>query len=274
MANANLVVWASDWHTTINDIQSWQHTKKEPSWALSRHIASLLPQYIIVTGDCSHDYGLNGDMASFRDDVCANFDPPPYLVRGNHDENQDVGTGTVTSFALFDSYFAAGSFPYRWTLNWTAPQIQFIAFHTTIVHTGANQGYFNVSSTDRSHVSAALAALPVGWKAILVAHPPHATTFGNYIHASEGGSELSTIVSANAAKILCYLGGHRHSTPGNGTAVQDGITHVNGAALAYTGGGGFMLLEYRPAVPDVIVYYRSVTPPFGNKSFVPLTFPL
>jgi len=253
--NPNLVVWGSDWHQSAGTAEpDWVYTNVAHGRELAGHITSLMPSLVILTGDNCSNFGNQDDQDSFKNDVYNRITPTPHVIRGNHDEDETYGVGTSTSFAMFDATFPG--LPYHWTADWAAPNIRFIGFHSYIIHVGPYEAYAQVDAAEVSWISAQLAALGTGQKAILCTHFPLHDSFSNHIQPSFQGTELLALLAANNDKVLAYLGGHRHAEATS--VVQDNVLHINGPAIAYSGAKGFMLLEYRSAVPDVLFHYRKV----------------
>lgn len=258
MTNANLAVWITDWHSrTTATGATFQYTLPTYQRALARHLTSLEPALMLLTGDCRHGFGNALDLQSFQDDCYSLLSPTPYVLRGNHDEDQDVGNGTATGFTGFDAAYP--NLPYHWTVDWTAANVRFMGIHTYIIHSGADQDFAQIDASEITWLTSTLAALPGGMKAIVCAHFPLAATFGNYIHASHGGTELAALLAANNTQIVGYFAGHRHQQCLSTT--QDSILHISGGAVAVANGTpGFMLLEYVAGSNAIKVHYRQNDP--------------
>lgn len=256
--NNNLVVWTTDIHVSdIDPATATGRTSTAQSLSLAKHINSLEPSFVFNLGDLGDHHGVVADYENYRDYFVNQLDPQYFAIRGNHDENEDTGAGTSTNFSIFDGVFP--TLPYHITLNWTAPQVQFILFHCTIIHTGGDTGFFSVSASERIWVDQQLANLPAGWKCFICSHPPRLAAFGNNIIDSQGGTELDAIMAPHASRILGYLNGHRHLSCGTGTDAN-GVKHVNGGAISTTGGnsnGGFMLLVYDPSANNIRLHFRE-----------------
>lgn len=262
MSNPNRLIWVSDQHVVSNDSEAGivGDTKPFEAAAFVSHIRGLEPYGFFDTGDCKDHYGLTGTtdehdnyITYFRNRIpwlAVNAARPGETVNatkpilpGNHDELTDYLTpGGVTDFSPFDAKFWGA--PYHWTADWTPAQIRIIAVHSYIAHHG--DPFVSLGTVDTAEItwlSAELAALPVGWKAIVVAHMPFLTTFGNNVHYNQ--SALLAVLAANNTKIAACLSGHRHLNMDN--AVQDGIRHITGVSTAYTVSnalGVFAIIDY------------------------------
>lgn len=274
----------TDCHVVSNDSDQGGVGQLYPTdaRAVARYINSLSPVGVIDTGDCKDHYGesqedeltnylnLIGNVVNWGTvNAGANAQFP--TLPGNHDELDDYDTvGGVSDFSPFDNILWGS--PYRWTCDWAAPQIRFIAFHARILHASeSNEGFFRVEQAEIDWVEAELNALSAGWKAIVCCHPPILTTFGNNIHASHGQTALLAVLAANTAKITAVFGGHRHINMI--TATQDSIPHFSAPGVSYSTSnslGGFILIEYLPASDELSLHYRLARPVYGE--FNPATY--
>jgi hypothetical protein len=279
--NQNLWVWTTDWHLTCNfaDHGIIGETYPVDASAVTDYILSLRPAGVIDTGDCKDHYGANtydahGHYRTCRDDMpWATVTAPSALyaiLPGNHDEIYDENDSRGTDFSLFDQRFWPA--PYHWTCDWTAARIRFIALHANVIHAPSiRQGFFQVTQTEIDYVSAQLAALPANYTAIVCCHPPIAPTFGNYIHESFGGTALQALLAANAAKITCCIGGHRHFN--FLTTTLDGIPHFSGPAMSYTitpsnAFGGWVPITLDP-VARTLTWDYLLGPPSAYTRYAP-----
>lgn len=269
MSNPNLWVWTTDWHVTSDDSEAGilGETKPKEAAAVVSHINGLNPAGVIDTGDCKDHYGLS--TSDEHDNyiryvrskmswatVNPGFNAKYPILPGNHDEVDDYSSpDNGTEFSMWDSKFWPA--PYHWTCDWAAPKIRFIAMHAYIMHApNGLAGGFSIDQVEIDWMTAQIAALPAGWKAIVCSHPPALPAFGENIWTTLGGTNLIAALAANNTKIVAYLNGHRHNQT---TAVQDGICHFNVGSMAYTqanGFGGFMVIEFLPGSNTLRFHYR------------------
>jgi hypothetical protein len=277
VANPNLWVWITDCHLVNNATEPGITGQTRPTQgsAFSDYIIAQRPAGVIDTGDCKDHFGPNTYdqhghyRASIRDELPWGTVTAPSalypILPGNHDEIYDYTESPVTDFSLFDQRFWPA--PYHWYCDWTAARIRFIAFHSNIVHGPSGlQGLFQVAQSEIDYVSAQLAALPANYTAIVCCHPPIAPAFGNYIWTALGGTALRAVLTANAAKITCVIGGHRHlNFP---TTTLEGNQHFSGPSLAYTlgnGFGGYVPITLDPAARTLTFDYLYGRTPFTTR---------
>lgn len=262
---SNYWIFATDTHvipsggtSVLGNMVDWE------AHALARHINTLGADGMIVNGDLKDNYGASADshVALYKTHFWDIVDTPKKKqLPGNHDERNDYSVaGTITT-----PYSDVFGTPTGYTVTWTAPNIKFIGLYTTILHTpDPLLGYFEISSEMRTFLSDQLASLTSGQKAIICEHPSMLSAMGNEVHASHGGTELLSIVNANASKIACVMCGHTHAIPY--TVVANGVTHLNCGSAAYTispsdNRGGFFIVEYDGS--KLIFHYMRATAPYG-----------
>jgi hypothetical protein len=280
VTNQNLWIWTTDWHLVNNFADHGIVGEVYPvdGSSVSDYIIGLRPAGVIDTGDCKDHYGANTYdahghyRASARDELPWGVVTAPSalypILPGNHDEIYDYTDTRGTDFSLFDQRFWAA--PYHWICDWAAARIRFIGFHSNIVHApDIRLGFFSVAQTEIDYVTDQLAALPANYTAIVCCHPPIAPTFGEYIYDANGGTALRAVLSANAAKITCCIGGHRHFN--FSTTTLDGIPHFSGPAMSYTLGnslGGWVPITLDPAARTLTWDYL-LGPPSSYTRYSP-----
>jgi hypothetical protein len=277
----------TDWHVTSDDAEQGGlgDTRPKEARAVAEHIRGLRPAGAVCLGDLKDHYG--PDTGDELDQYLANVaDRMPWAevnpvdaggvaidarfpaLRGNHDEVYDyTEVGTVTDFSIADAKLWPSK---HWTTDWgraedrtagLSPKIRFIGVHTTIIHApNAEAGFFSITQAEIDWLAAEIAALPAGYKAIVVAHTSFLDAVGNNVGPSghNGQAALLALLAANATKIICCLGGHRHLNF-QAAATQDGIKHFSLPSMAYNianSNGGFTLLQYVPANNAIVVHYR------------------
>jgi len=270
MTNSNWWVITTDWHVTKDDVTTGGLGETFPSQCkmMSQYINSLAPAGVVDLGDCGDHY--TGDKATELDNYVAyvknvmrwpsvsggNATHP--CLPGNHDKLTDYTDAEgADPYSLFNARL--WSSPYHWYTDWSAPKIRFIAIHTNILHSPhASAGGFSITQAEIDWLETQLAALPVGWKAIVCSHAPLDNAFfGNGIILTEGGTALLALIAANSAKIAACLGGHRHINGLSNTL--SGVLHISCPAMSYTENnspGGFFLLEYDGA-DTITAHYRT-----------------
>lgn len=272
MTNANMAIITTDWHVTSNDSDAGGLGETYPTdaLALARHINSLAPYLILNMGD---DKDHNGDEAAcgdeldqYKTNVYNVLDwPAPSggnalkpMLPGNHDATLDSADAGANDYSVWTSRFWVA--PFHWYIDWPSPKVRFIGIHSDILHSpDLLAGNFEIATEETTWLSDQLAALPVGYKAIICSHPPIDNVFfGNGIHATKGGTALLLVISTNAAKIAACLHGHRHL---NGeTHTLSGVLHMSCPSCAYTESnalGGFLILEYDGASSITIHYHTG-----------------
>lgn len=275
----NLCVWTTDWHVT--DTISTR-TKREKARDFAYHINSLRPKVVLNLGDNGEVHARKEDYEYYRDYAHSIINRPMLVLRGNHDEDVDWNTPGENLFTVFDSVFP--NLPYHGTLDWEAPKIRFIGYHAYVVHSpDAELASFRVAASERTWLSDQIAAIPIGWKSIICSHPPLLSSMGNNIVASSGQTEvLAMLAAAGTAKIAAYFCGHRHQD--NINAVQDGIIHITGICVGYSGAGGagFNLIRFDPGANTLTLEMVSrghFNTPFNNSAgatipYVPIVISL
>lgn len=241
--------------------------------ALGAWIAAYNPFGVFDTGDCKDGYGAanTNQLDMYREHLRwrmpwvtlnAGFNAQWPTLPGNHDEVDDYNTvGSVSDFSPFTSKF--WSPPFHWSFDWPAPKVRVIALHTYIQHTGGiAAGLAHIDTTEINFLTSQLASLPTGWCAIVCSHFPANPAFGDYVNFIDntyefaGPSTLANTLAANAAKIPCYLNGHRHDNMTTNTL--NGIVHIDGCSTAYTlnnGSGGFVPIKYDSAARTLTFDY-------------------
>lgn len=271
MTNPNRVVLITDCHVVSNDSEAGLVGETYPSHAkvMARLINNLEPYQVYNGGDDKDHYGneaaVGDELDNFKTNLynVLNWRAPTSggnvlrpMLPGNHDATLDYTDEGANDFSVWETRFWQA--PYHWYDDWPAPQIRFIGLHVEIIHEpDAQAGYFSISESERTYLTAQLAALPVGYKAVILTHAPLDPEFGNEVHADHGGTEVRATLASNAAKIAGCLSGHRH---GNGNShTLSGVLHVSCPSLAYTennAAGGFFLLEY-DGVDTLTAHYRT-----------------
>lgn len=254
----SLWIWTSDWHVVSNDAESGIIGETHPTDAadVAAHIASLDPAGVIDTGDCKDHFGLAASDEHDRylaavaatlpwGTVNAGVNATYPILPGNHDEVFDsIDSGTVTDMTTWDAKFWGA--PYHWTCDWAEPRVRFIALHCTIIHQPTvGSGLFAIAQSEIDYLSAQLAALAVGWQAIVCTHTSADPIFGNNIYGPAGGDALLAVISASKTRIACCLSGHRHAP--TLTHVLNGTRHISGPGVSYTLGnsyGGWCPIAY------------------------------
>lgn len=279
---ANLFIVTTDWHVVSTNAeagivgQSWP----DDAAGLAAHLAALGHSGVIDLGDVKDHYGAGtGDeidnyVSRVREvipyaTVNAGATATRPILPGNHDEIADYSTAAATDFSLFDARFWEP--PYHWTCDWNAPQIRFIAAHTTIIHSpDALAGFFAIDAAEIAWIADAIDGLPQAWKAIVCTHAPIDPAIGNNVHASRGGMDLRAALSARSSKLVACVNGHRHLDLRLTTL--DGIPHLACPGVAYTHTdqrGGFVHLIYSPGAGTITAEQHVATATGYEAAHVP-----
>lgn len=266
LGNQGLFVWTSDWH-----IGRGTSNPARIDSVVDR-LLLLQPAGVIDTGDCKDGFGAGTGTqlddyvtrVRYRVPWAVSKGAPLPILPGNHDEVFDyTPQGNPTDFSLWAPRMWAA--PYHWSTDWAAPKIRFLAIHSTIKHENPFWGFASVAAAETDWLGNELAALPAGWKAIVCSHFPANPAFGNEIRPELGGTALRTILSANSAKIVAYLNGHRHANMS--VSNMNNIPHFNGPSVSYTlgnGYGAYATITYDPEGGSVTLRVYYAVAPFNE----------
>ena len=264
------VVWVSDTHLIADGGSGGiDPLSEQEATALANHLNGLNPDHIIDSGDLGERHGTTADYEAYRDAFYNILSVQPNFLRGNHDANT---TGDETVFTTFDTTFPSAAYPYRWVVDWVAPQIYLIGFHATRKSGGLAQ----VESSELTWLQTQVESLPTGYKCIIFCHFPRLAAYGDNITDADGGTTLDTILSDNSSDILAYCSGHRHNDPNS--TLTSGVYHINGPACSYIIGdndGAYFIIEHSGT--DVIFHCRKALYPYGVfevATWTPLTISL
>lgn len=297
MADANTIVWTTDWHLVATDSEQgglgWT-TPTRAQQVVSHIVSTYDPIGCIDTGDNKDIMGGGTQGAAYDNYINLVQQGLPWLtvnagdtnalypnLPGNHDEATDYTVpGPANDFSTtFDPNFWGE--PYHWTADWHAPRIRFIAFHSYIYHTTAYPNFagFGVCpDTERAWLENELATLPERWQAIVCSHFPVPDVFGNNIHSSTGGTALRAVLAAYDDKIVACFSGHRHFN--YNTALLNNILHITTGGVSYglgNGRGTFSPITYNPANRTITLDCRLARVDSGYArfpGFTPLTLQL
>lgn len=214
------------WLTDIHVGKAFAYDPNSPQAEVD-HIASQLPSFIIVSGDCSED-GTVEQLQAYAS-LFSNITVPCYTLPGNHDE---VGSYDDPPPNDYSNYTAVIN-SFRWAFTFEG--CRFIGFTTNLKRSEPYRGMGWVSQEDRDFVESSLS--PTG-RNFLFTHFPFADGMGNNVrdwyNQDSGQVWLKTL--AESCNITLFTG-HRHRA-GISSWQEQGYTELNGGCLAYNEADG------------------------------------
>ena len=293
-ADPNLVIWTTDWHLVSNDSEgavTGAPTSPTKAQQLVAHLNSLNSAGCIDTGDNKDHYGSVGTTDEHDNyityvknaltwlSVNSGFNATHPNLPGNHDELHDY-TDTVANNDFSTTYdLKFWGAPYRWTADWAAPKIRFVAAHSYIHHYGNPDshsvdagGFAHMDTSEIDWIDGQLSNLPAGWTAIVCTHFPIPTEIGNNIRYTGSSwdyatTPLNNMIATHSAKVVCCFSGHRHRNWQ--VATLGGIPHITSGGASYGLGnsnGVYVPITYDPSASTLTFDCRVATSPYARFS--------